>query len=353
LPTVKPVWTPTIDPEDLDHILSHTSSLWEEVRGRRLFITGGTGFFGHWIVESILWANDSLDLDVKIVLLSRNPEVFSKKFPPLANHPAVSWVQGDVKTFEYPEGEFSHVIHAASEGDAVLAQDDPLRIFDTIVDGTHRVLEFARTHGTSKLLFTSSGAVYGRQPPEMTHIPEEYNGAPDVMDARSAYGEGKRAAELLCALYSRQFGFETKIARCFAFVGPYLPMDSNFAIGNFIRDALKGGPIVVRGDGTPLRSYLYAADLTIWLLTILMKGQSCRPYNVGSDQAISIQELAETVREVVAPGAEIQVMQRGLPGEKVQRYVPCVERASRELGITSWTLLEPGIRKTIKSSNST
>ncbi len=234
-----------------------------------MFITGGTGFFGHWILESLLWANDILDLDVKIVLLSRNPDAFSKKNPQLAYHPAVSWIQGDVKTFDFPEGQFSYVIHAASEGNVRLAQENPILLFDTIVEGTHHVLEFARTHGTRKLLFTSSGAVYGRQPPELTHIPEDYSGAPDVMNPRSAYGEGKRAAELLCNLYSQQFGLETKIARCFAFVGPYLPLNANYAIGNFIRDAINGGPIVIKGDGTPYRSYLYAADLAIWLWTIL------------------------------------------------------------------------------------
>jgi dTDP-glucose 4,6-dehydratase len=332
----KPVWTPTLDPEDLDHILHHTSTLWEEVRGQRLFITGGTGFFGHWLLESLLWVNDILDLGVKIVLLSRNPGVFSAKYPQLANHPAVSWIQGDVTTFDFPEGDFPIIIHAASEGDIKLAQENPIAIFNTIVEGTRRVLEFSRTHNTRKLLFTSSGAVYGRQPPEITHIPEDYLGAPDVMNPLSAYGEGKRAAEMLCNLYSQQFGFETKIARCFAFVGPYLPLDANYAIGNFIRDALNGGPIVIKGDGTPYRSYLYAADLAIWLWTILIQGQNCQPYNVGSDSAIRIIDLAKLVKDTLRPDVEVEQRQMVDPTKPGNRYVPSVSLARTEMGLKWW-----------------
>jgi len=337
-----------VSAEDLNHILKHTSHLWKEVQGQNIFITGGTGFFGLWLLESFIYANDRLNLGAKVFVLSRSPEAFATRAPHMANHPSVSLLKGDVRAFKFPEGDFRFVVHAATEASAKLNQENPLLMFDTIVEGTRRTLEFAWTHGTLKFLLTSSGAVYGKQPSEMTHISEDYLGAPDPMDPNSAYGEGKRAAEMLCRLYAQRFGLETKIARCFAFVGPYLPLDAHFAIGNFIRDACRGGPVCVNGDGTPYRSYLYAADLAIWLWTILFKGQSCRPYNTGSDRSINIADLAGLVCHLVKPCIEVTIGQRADPACPPQRYVPSIERARRELALESWVPLEQAIEQTIR-----
>jgi dTDP-glucose 4,6-dehydratase len=332
---------------DLDHILDHTRDLWAQVRGKRIFITGGTGFFGCWLLESFCWANDHLDLRASVTVLTRNPQIFTHKVPHLAAHPAIRLYVGDVRSFDFPAGEFSYVIHAATETSAQLNGGDPLLMLDTIVEGTRRTLEFARQCGAQKFLLTSSGAVYGKQPPEMTHIPEDYVGAPDPLDPRSVYGEGKRVAEHLCALYSKQYGVQTKIARCFAFVGPYLPLDIHFAIGNFIRDGLRGGPICVKGDGTSYRSYLYAADLAIWLWTILCKGESCRPYNVGSDEPISILELAYKVVSCLSDQVEVLVMSKPVPGRAPARYVPNIDRGKSEIGLQIYIGIESTIRKTI------
>ncbi len=337
-----------IDREDLDHILQRTTPLWDEVRGRNVFITGGTGFFGCWLLESFIHANDQLQLGARALVLSRAPASFAARAPHLAEHPAVRLLQGDVGAFEFPHGEFPFVIHAATEASAKLNREDPLLMFGTIVAGTRRTLEFARTHGTTRFLLTSSGAVYGRQPARMTHMPEDYVGAPDPMDPGAAYAEGKRAAETLCRLYAHQCGLPATIARGFAFVGPHLPLDAHYAIGNFIRDALQGGPIRVNGDGTPLRSYLYAADLAVWLWTILLKGQACRPYNVGSDRSISIAGLADLVRQVVNPQLEIAVAEPPDPSRPAQRYVPSVERARAELGVRIDIPIEEGIGRTVR-----
>ncbi len=333
---------------DLDHVLEHTRELWEELRSGRIFITGGTGFFGCWLLESFAWANDRLGLNASAHILTRNFDAFKKKAPHLAAHPSILFHSGDICSFDFPPGSFSHIIHAATESSARLSAQSPLNLFDSIVSGTRHTLDFARECGAGKFLLTSSGAVYGRQPSGMTHIPEEYLGAPDSTLPSSAYGEGKRAAEILCALYSKRYGFETKIARCFAFVGPYLPLDAHFAIGNFIRDGLNGGPIVVLGDGTPRRSYLYASDLAIWLWTILFKGVSCRPYNVGSDESLSIEEMAHRVADQFSTKIEIEI--HGKPSNTVEviRYVPDASRSKNELGLSLLVPLPLAIGKTIQ-----
>ena len=329
---------------DLNHILAQTPELWEELRGQRLFITGGTGFFGCWLLESFVWANDQLGLNASAVVLTRDPAVFQRKAPHLANHPAITLHAGDVQTFAFPAGRFSHVIHAASQIGKINTEN-PLLMFDTMVAGTRHTLEFARQCGATNFLLTSSGAVYGHQPPGMTHIPEEYPGAPSTSDPVEAHSEGKRTAELLCTLYAKQYGLHPKIARCFAFVGPYLPLDTHFAIGNFIRDALAGGPLRINGDGTPYRSYLYAADLAVWLWTILLRGQPCRPYNVGSEDGRPLREIAQLVAKASGQH-EVQIAYPPAGGP-APRYVPAVGRAGAELGLQGTVDLDEAIRRTL------
>jgi dTDP-glucose 4,6-dehydratase len=329
---------------DLDHVLAHTRGLWDDLRGARLFITGGTGFFGCWLLESFVWANDCLGLDAAAVVLTRDADAFVQKAPHLARHPSVTLHPGDVRTFAFPAGRFSHVIHAATTSSAPM---DPLPMFDTIVNGTRRTLEFARQSGTRRFLLTSSGAVYGRQPEELTHVSEDYAGGPDPADANQAYAEGKRAAEMLCAVYADAV-LQPTIARCFAFVGPYLPLDAHFAAGNFIRDALRGGPIRVSGDGTPYRSYLYTADLAIWFWTILLRGQPLRPYNVGSEAQISIADLARSVARRFTPESAVHVAHPAVVAHPADRYVPSVARARRELGVAMTVSLDDALTRAVE-----
>lgn len=332
--------------EDLDHILKHTEGLWEELRNNRIFITGGTGFFGCWLLESFAWANEKLCLNSNALVLTRNPDILRDKAPHLLENPSIKFHIGDVRSFDFPDGEFSHIIHAATAASARLNEENPLEMLDTIIDGTRRTLDFAVKCGGKKLLLTSSGAVYGKQPPDMTHIPEEYMGAPDTMNPGSAYAEGKRVSELLCAIYSKKFGIECKIARCFAFVGPYFRLDIHYAIGNFIRDALNGGPIVVKGDGTPIRSYLYAADLVIRLWIILLRAESCRPYNVGSSVDNNLKDIAEKVSELVLGKSNTKVLGKRVLNQPVDRYVPNVSRGFRENMFPPTLAFEDSILKT-------
>lgn len=333
----------TLPPEDLAHVLAHTRKAWIDLKGSRLFVTGGTGFFGCWLMESFAAANDSFHLGARAVVLTRDPDQFARKAPRLAAHPAITLLRGDVAGFAFPAGEFSHVVHAAATFNAPVSDEEVKR---TIVRGTERVLEFAETARARRLLLTSSGAVYGKQPPELTHLPESFVPSAEAALVYGAYGEGKRVAEQLCIDACRPGGLEATIARCFAFVGPYLPLDGHFAIGNFIRDGLAGAPIRIQGDGSPFRSYLYAADLAIWLWTILFRGAPARTYNVGSPQSITIRELAETTGSIF--GIPVSIARKPKPDELPSRYVPDTQRARSELGLEAWVPLEEAIRKTAR-----
>ena len=288
--------------DDLKVVMQPSAILWwKELKNARIFITGGTGFFGCWLLYSILYLNKKYGTNIHTVVLTRNPDAFILKAPELANNKEIILWQGDVRSFEFPKGQFTHVIHLATD---TTKKPDRL-LLDEIVTGTQRVLRFAVAAEAKKLLLTSSGAVYGEQPQEIDFIAEEYQGACEPSDINSTYGQGKRFVEHICALYYKDFGLETKVARCFAFVGPYMNMTGHFAIGDFIKDALENEAIHINGDGSPLRSYLYAADMTNWLWTILINGIPNRPYNVGSDEAIDILSLANKVRDIIAPNKDV------------------------------------------------
>jgi len=267
---------------------------------KRVFLTGGTGFVGSSLIAG---APD----DVRIVVLTRDPERFKARSPLLASR--VELHRGDVTTFEFPTGDFTHVIHGASDTrDAIR---DPDQAWTTILDGTRRVLDFA---GSKRFLMISSGAVYGA--------------------AGDPYGDAKRAAEALCPK-------DAAIARLFTFVGPYMPFDKPFAIVDFIRAAMEGKAIRVQQPETR-RSYLYGGDLARWLWTMLERGSGV--YDVGSDEAVTMAQLAEIVRRVVNPAVTIDCGSGGA----ATTYVPSIGRATRELGLTVDVALDEAIARTVE-----
>ncbi len=324
---------PPLPGEDLEHVLDHTRDLWSEVRGSRIFLTGGTGFFGPWLVETFANANDRLDLGAELVVLTRDPAGTVQRLPHYADLSGVILHRGDVRNFTRPAGEFGVVVHGATESSQQGHAGDHRHMFDTIVEGTRHTLGLAHVSGASRYLLLSSGAVYGRQPPDVPQLTEDHVGGPDLSDPRSAYGEGKRAAEVMAAIAAEYTGLSVRVARCFAFVGPHLPLDVHFAIGNFIRDAMGGGPIRIAGDGTAIRSYLYMADLAIWLWTLALNPGASGAYNVGSREAVSILETARAVAAVCAPAAQIEVEGNTRADGRAHRYVPSISRASRQLGL--------------------
>lgn len=284
---------------------------------QKIFLTGGTGFFGKSILDMLKRGFKS---NTEFVILSRDPQKFLHEYPQYATLSNVRFIRGDVLDFDFPQEKFDSIIHAATPAVTTLAPGEMRHI---IIGGTQRVLEFAKFCGAEKLLFTSSGAVYGPQG-ECHNVPEDFPCNPVT-----EYGIAKLDAEKLCI----DSGVPTYIARCFAFVGPHLARNIHFAIGNFIGNALQKEDIIIKGDGTAFRSYLYADDLVEWLFAILERGKAGRPYNVGSPHGLSIADLAKEVSRCFGNTSKIQILTSPTPGAPVSRYVPDTSRAEKELGL--------------------
>ena len=311
---------------------------WKKLRGASLFITGGTGFFGKWFLDTFIYLNGELKLNAQCTVLSRSSELF------LTSNPAykrddISFIEGDIRNFAIPERDFDYIIHAATPASAKLEQENPDEMRSIIVDGTRHVMEMAKRCHVKRVLLTSSGAVYGKQPSEISHISESFECNPTTV-----YGTGKFEAEKICLTSE----IDTVIARCFAFVGPYLNLDIHYAIGNFIRDCIENRDIVIQGDGTPFRSYLYGSDLMLWLWTIILNAPTRSVYNVGSDREISIKDLAFLVSSRFKNISKVNVLSPIDTSLPISRYVPSCSLVQNDLGVIEHYSLEMAIDRSIQ-----
>lgn len=329
---------------DLEEIRLRLSQHLSSLRRARILIAGGTGIVGKWLLFSLLYMDQQEGLDIRITVLSRDPQKFSLQFPALGGDPRICWLQGDARTFDLMPGcSFSHVIHAATD---VVASISAAEVFDTCFTATQNILRMARQSGASRLLLLSSGAVYGKTSQEQGAISESYVGPLDMLDPTSAYAQGKRSAELLCAIESTRGALAIPIARCFAMVGPYLPLDKHFAIGNFIQAALARTPLLVQGDGTPIRSYLYMSDVTERLLLLLLAGRSGAAYNIGGSVPVTISELAQCVVSTLDVDVEVQIRNVAMHGAHANRYYPNTELINKEFSLPPEIPLSQAIRRT-------
>ena len=222
-----------------------------------------------------------------------------------------------------------------------------MEVGEIIVAGTRHVLDVARDCEAERMLFLSSGAVYGRQPVELTRVPESYIGGPDISNPLSTYGEAKRYAEVLCVARAERQGLPVTIARPFTAIGAYMDLDAGYAATDFLRDAIAGRPLRILSDGTTMRSYCTAADYVRALWGVLFRGVPGRAYNIGSDDAISVRELAQRMAECLPQPAEIHIAREAVPGQLPERYVPDITRLSSELDTATRQPMERGIRRAI------
>ncbi len=313
-----------------------------DLSGRRLFITGGTGFVGRTLLDYLIRWRAKTDQQFAVTILSRHPAEFLSRYGDYEGRSWLSFVEGSLHKLP-PPGAYSDVIHAAAD---THLQREGVQWIDQIVNGTAAVLNFAVQSGAQRFLHTSSGAVYGPQPDDLCEIPEEYAGAPLSELPSSVYGQAKRVAEQLCTIYHHEYGLHTVNARCFAFAGRHLPYDGPYALGNFIRDALSGDVIRVKGDGRAVRSYLDGEDMARWLLTLLQASQPGESYNVGTNLAVTMKGLAEMVSQILSPGKPVIVENLQSMHTQRSRYVPAISKAAA-LGLVPQYSLEEAIHRSV------
>ena len=305
---------------------------------KRLLFLGASGFVGKCFLND-LTVTDSFE----VVRARRGVQSFSN-----------GEISADVMKPLTVPGPFDVIIHAATPASATLNHGSPLSMFDNCVTGMRNVLNYAERLGNCPLiLFTSSGAVYGDMPGDMTSFEEDCRLAPASFDPKSAYAEGKRAAEFLLAEAANRGVCVPRLARLFAFSGTLLPVDRHFAIGNFVRDAVNQQTIEVRGDGKAIRSYLDQDDLAEWLLAIILRGLPTSTYHIGSERAISIADLAHLVANryeaITSKSCTVEVKGQTSPLDGVNRYVPSTAKTRSELNLQERVSLEDSIDKMIRA----
>lgn len=335
--------------DDLESVSLSLETDLRELRNANIFITGGTGFFGIWLVECLLWASEKFALNIRLTVLSRSPEAFlDNRGAHLKGRDNLFFVHGGILDFTFPDFSFTHIIHAATEPNLENSPDWAIRHIDSAIRGMSRLLDFADLHRPEALLITSSGAVYFDTDSIVgDECVEGPSSIADYTSERMVYGQCKRMVEILASASAERSGYRCLIARCFAFVGPYLSLNGNYAIGNFMQDVLLKRDIIVEGDGTPLRSFLYTSDLVVWLLRILVRGRSGVPYNVGGDEVISIKQLAQLVADVGGNVNRVVVKRPACKAVKPSAYIPSLLRSRSELGLGVTTNLRKAIRRTL------
>jgi nucleoside-diphosphate-sugar epimerase len=331
--------------QDLDAALERTRALWDEMNGSRLLLTGATGFVGTHLLESVRHARVRTAADVRVIAPVRDPARLHARLPWTKDAAWIEVVQGDVRSFAMPPGVVDLAIHSANTGSPSETSADPEGMARMVVDGSVRTYELAAAAGAHRMLQLSSGSVCGPHFKPSAPIREDDAGEPRGDSPAERLARSKRDAELaLLAAAGESNGPAVVFARGFALAGPWLPLDSAFAFGNFIGAAMRGEPVVVSGDGTPVRSYLYSGDLVAWLWTLLMRGAGSRAYNVGSARALTIGELAHRVAALLGGTADVTGVP--LPGARAHYHVPDLTRVQSELGVEETVPLNDAIVRT-------
>lgn len=338
--------------EDIEGVVANAALDWDSFSGKRVLITGASGFLPAYLVETLLYLNSVRKLDVHITALVRSRKNFESRFSRHLGNPNLAALVQDVSKPIDLTLPHHFIIHAASQASPKYYGIDPVGTLSANVLGTMQLLELARNHPVESFLYFSSGEVYG----ETQSVPtkESDYGYIDPTSVRSCYAESKRMGENMCVSWHAQYQVPTKIVRPFHTYGPGMKLDDGRVYADFVRDILENRSIVVKSAGTASRAFCYLADATAGFFTVLLKGENGVPYNVGNDRAeISVMDLANLLANLY-PEKRLKVIKEHNPASTgylqspITRNCPDISRIS-SLGWEPKTSLAEGFKRTIES----
>lgn len=320
---------------------------WKLLDGTSILFSGGTGFFGYWFLNVAKTMEKDHGIKVDFTLITRNSLAFRNRYPELANWSHVEIVETDIRFIDLKGRLFDYIIHGATTSALETYEGETcINKFDTLYYGTRKVCEKLAGFEAKKLLFLSSGAVYG-DVNATSNISEDQACSISSHVPMNGLAQGKRVAEYLCCEFSRRFHNDIAIARCFSFIGAELPFMLHYAVGEFVKKALNNEVIRIHSDGTVLRSYQHMSDLSAWIATLLVFKTSHSIYNVGSDHGISISELAKLVVKSIGSSSEVAI-ERGenssIGNVPRRNYVPNIDRFKSEFHLGPGLSLVDSIR---------
>jgi UDP-glucuronate decarboxylase len=348
--------------DDLKYICSNLNVELLQLSGKRMLITGGAGFLGYYLVQTILYWNIHSSIDpVKLVIYDN----FSRGVPgwinTLYNNEDIDIVRYDViEPLPKNLGDFSYIIHAATIASPTYYRLHPIETMDANINGLRNLLDYClKQNGYKKevegLLFFSTSEIYGDPYPDDIPTPETYKGNVSCTGPRACYDESKRYGETLSVNFAQQHGVPVRIARPFNNYGPGLKITDKRALPDFARNVLNGEDLVMFSNGSPTRTFCYVADAVIGYFKILVRGRNGESYNIGSDKPeISIRELAERTIEtskdlfnyqgrlVFNTSSDINYLT-----DNPNRRCPNIDKARKELDYNPSISLEKGLRNSL------
>ena len=329
---------------DFRYILDEGDRCLNHLNNKHILLTGCTGFIGKWLILTLLtFIKNNQKIDIYLDIVTRNKKKLLANSIIDFNYPFINIIETDIRKITLNKS-YDYVVHGATSASAQLNENNPVEMFSVIIDGTKRLLEeLVKQKFSGKVMNLSSGAVYGLQS-KIKNVKELDMTGPDIINPINAYAEAKRASESLFSLFKKQHNIKFVNARIFALLGPLLPLDIHFAAGNFINCAINGNKILINGDGTPIRSYLYPTDLILWILFLMSNKDSEGAYNLGSDEAISIEELAKLISNKY--NVSYSVANEIDKGWNISRYVPCNKKIIKFTNIKQSVPLEDAINRT-------